>query len=436
MATKHHTTPVVTGLGGVRVVALHGPDAGRSWELPGDHPGALRIGTGERSDVQLTDPYVSRRHLELEVHGDPVRVVDLDSTNGTYHEGARLIEALVPLPAELAIGETRLRIEPHRAPRQEPPSRTCFGPFLGESRAMNRIYPLCERLAKAAIPVVIEGETGTGKEAMAEALHAMGPRAEGPFIVFDCTVIPHNLMEAELFGHERGAFTGATAARQGVVAAADGGTLLLDEIGDLDLPLQAKLLRAIDRHEIRPVGAAIARRVNVRFIAATRRNLDRMVEEGRFRDDLYHRLAVGRISLPPLRRRRGDVALLARTFWTQLGGESSGPTRHVLRQLEDQPFPGNVRELRNHVARILALGDLADAPADPPVSPDEDDLTWLRALLELPLKEARQQMTLAFERRYVRHRLAQSEGNVTHAAAAAGVARRYFQMVKARSSGE
>src|SRR5262245_60431404 len=188
---------------------------------------------------------------------------------------------------------------------------------------------------------------------MAEALHEQGPRASQPFVVFDCTAVPPNLVESELFGHERGAFTGAVTQRKGVFEQAHGGTLLIDEIGDLDLPLQPKLLRAIERGEIRRVGADRWIRVDVRVLAATRRDLAREVQAGRFRDDLFHRLAVGRIELPPLRHRRGDVPLLARQVWRELGGDARLLPAEILLKWEDYEWPGNVRELRNAVARQL-----------------------------------------------------------------------------------
>src|SRR5262249_22135835 len=194
-----------------------------------------------------------------------------------------------------------------------------FGRVLGASREMRRLYPLCERLAASRVPVVIEGETGTGKEILAESLHEAGPRTAAPFAVFDCTAVPANLMESELFGHDRGAITGAVMTRKGILEEADGGTLLIDEIGDLDLQLQPKLLRALERGEVRRVGGDRWLKVDVRILAATRRNLDVEVQEGRFRDDLFHRLAVARIELPPLRERKGDVAVLASHFSEEMG---------------------------------------------------------------------------------------------------------------------
>jgi DNA-binding NtrC family response regulator len=280
--------------------------------------------------------------------------------------------------------------------------------------------------------VVVEGETGTGKERLAEALHEEGPRANGPFVVFDCTAAPPNLLESALFGHEKGAFTGAVQARKGVFEQADKGTLLIDEIGDLDLPLQSKLLRAIERSEIQRVGGTGFVRVDVRVIAATRRDLDREVQAGRFRDDLFFRLAVARIELPSLRERRGDVALLTRHFWELLGGVGQPLPTELLRRFEDYDWPGNVRELHNAVARRLALGDL-----EPPIPKRSHaaagDEATIGVRLDLPFPAARQNVIEAFERVYIERILAEHDGNVTRAAAASGIARRYFHLIKARA---
>jgi DNA-binding NtrC family response regulator len=315
---------------------------------------------------------------------------------------------------------------------------TGFGRVIGASTEMRRLYPVCERLAQSDVPVVIEGETGTGKEVLAEALHEQGLRAGKPFVVFDCTAVPSNLVEAELFGHERGAFTGAVGARPGLLALANGGTLFIDEIGDLELSLQPKLLRVIERQEVRSIGSNRVLRVDVRIIAATRRDLDRAVQAGRFRDDLFHRLAVARIELPPLRRRKGDVLLLAHHFWRELGGDPSLLSADLLGRLAEHSWPGNVRELRNSVARYLALGELANLARSEHMASaiDTEPASGLHGLLEqaleLPLGEARQKVVEEFERHYIARLLSRHGGNVTRAAESAGVARRYLQLLKAR----
>jgi two-component system, NtrC family, response regulator HydG len=293
----------------------------------------------------------------------------------------------------------------------------------------------------AEIPVVIEGETGTGKELLAESLHEGGPRAAGPFVVFDCTAVAPTLIESELFGHERGAFTGATSTRKGVFEQAHGGTLLIDEIGDLPPPMQSKLLRALERSELRRVGGDKTIRVDVRVLSATRRNLDREVQAGRFRDDLFHRLAVTRVELPPLRRRKGDVQMLARAYTLQMGGQAAILPEGLLRSWDEYAWPGNVRELRNAVARRVALGDLMgveESLREPsaggaPFGQGHESGALERIVREgLPLNLARRRVLEELDRRYVEKVLAEHGGNVTRAAEASGIARRQFQRVKGR----
>jgi transcriptional regulator with GAF, ATPase, and Fis domain len=334
------------------------------------------------------------------------------------------------------MGSTTFRLERLAdRPQVQLSTASRFGRVIGASTEMRRLYPLCQKLADSDVAVIIEGETGTGKELLAESLHEEGLRKDGPFVVLDCTAVPPNLLEAELFGHEKGAFTGAVMSRRGVFEQAHGGTLLIDEIGDLDLSLQPKLLRAIERQEIRPIGSNQSIRVDVRVIAATRRDLDREVQAGRFRDDLLHRLAVARIELPPLRRRRGDVPLLVQNFCDELGGDIGVLPQDVKLSWEEHSWPGNIRELRNTVARHLALGELAnlDLFYSSHNTKEEDPEDIIEEVLALPLGEARARVVEQFERRYVERMLARHGGNVTRAAESAGVARRYFQIIKARA---
>ncbi|MDB4963585.1 MAG: Response regulator of zinc sigma-54-dependent two-component system [Myxococcales bacterium] len=409
-----------------------GPDAGRTFRLDDSMPPRILIGQSAACDVRLADPQVSRRHAAIELDGERLRVTDLGSTNGTFVDDVAIIEALVDDGFRLRVGSTIIRgscdAEP---PAVELPTATSFGRMIGASREMRRLYRLCERLAASDVPVVIEGETGTGKEVLAEALHEEGARRQGPYVVFDCTAVPANLLESELFGHERGAFTGAVSPRKGVFEQAHQGTLLIDEIGDLDLSLQPKLLRALERGEIRRVGGDRPIRVDVRIVAATRRDLDREVQEGRFRDDLFHRLAVARIELPPLRARRGDVTLLAQHFWASLGGDPRALTSDLVSRWEATPWPGNVRQLRNTVARRIALGDLATVDAERSVVASSDVIDDVLQK-SLPLVQARQLVVDAFEQRYLERILAEHGGSVTNAAAAAGIARRHFQRMRAR----
>lgn len=437
------------------VRVIHGADRGKVLVLDASLPTRVLVGTSPTCELCLTDRQVSRRHASLEIIGARLRVLDLESTNGTFIGELAIRGADLGGGELVRIGSTTLSVSRGPTlPVQPLPQRDHFGRTVGASSEMRRLYPVCERLAVSSVPLVIEGETGTGKEVLAESLHDQGPRARGPFIVFDCTAVPPNLVESELFGHERGAFTGAVAGRRGVFEQAHGGTLLIDEIGDLDLALQPKLLRVLERAEVRRVGGDRPKPVDVRVLSATRRDLDREVQVGRFRDDLFHRLMVARIELPPLRRRLEDIPLLAHHFLQTLGGAPSGLGADVIRRWQEYAWPGNVRELRNAVARHIALGELGrleslgpelgddlavraggpiDSPGDDPSRPaPADDVVEKVLALHLPLIAARQRVVDDFERRYIRHVLANHGGNVSRAAEASGIARRHFQRLRAR----
>ena len=434
---------------------IDGPNRGLSMTLDGSQPSRAYVGKSHICQLRLTDPKVSRRHMALDLVNDELRLTDLGSTNGTSINGVRLMDAFVRGNGELVhLGETTIRVTRMAESLVTMPNVASFGRVVGASPEMRRLYPLCERLATSDVPLIIEGETGTGKELLAESLHEKSLRANGPFVVFDCTAVPQNLLEATLFGHERGAFTGAIATNKGLFQHADGGTLLIDEIGDLDISLQPKLLRAIERAEFRRVGGNQWISVNVRVMAATRRDLDKEIAAGRFRDDLFYRLAVARIELPPLRQRRGDVAMLARHFWERLGGEGPLPYDLLIR-FEDYDWPGNIRELYNAVARRLALGELASGdsewrdggglsipssrdsqarPSQEPPAPRQDVIERVIAL-GLPLSRSRELVVDEFERRYVQTVLDRHGGDATKAAQASGIARRYFQLLRARQAG-
>jgi DNA-binding NtrC family response regulator len=423
------------------VTVTEGPDRGASVVLDGSLPARVLVGQGPACALRLADREVSRRHATLELSAKRVRLTDLDSTNGTFVNGVAIADAFLTGGETVRMGATTLAIERRTSSRPVAlPSTGRFGRVVGASTEMRRLYPLCERLAASLVPVIIEGETGTGKEVLAESLHEEGPRAAGPFIVFDCTAVPPNLVESELFGHERGAFTGAISARKGVFEQAHGGTLFIDEIGDLDLALQPKLLRAIEKSEVRRVGGDRTLKVDVRVLVATRRDLDREIARNRFRDDLFHRLAVARIELPPLRKRRGDVAILVSHFCEMLGANRQSIPRDVLVKWEDDAWPGNVRELRNAVSRRLALGDLSavsesDSEEEvraPEAEPKANDPFERVLAMSLPLIQARQQVVEEFERRYIQRILAAHGGSVARAAAASGIARRHFQRLRAR----
>jgi two-component system response regulator HydG len=429
-------------LGAWTLRVVDGADAGKTFSFDGAHPSRVLIGTSPACDVRLTDSEVSRRHAALEPGPTQLRLFDLGSTNGTLVGATRIVEALLRGGEVLHLGASALRVEVADNAQPVPISDAMsFGKMIGSSIEMRRLYPLCARLAASDVPVVIEGETGTGKEVLAEALHAASPRASGPFMVLDCTAVPASLLESELFGHERGAFTGATTARKGVFEQANGGTLLIDEIGDLALALQPKLLRAIQQSVVRRVGGDKWIPVDVRVLAATRRDLDRAVQAGLFRDDLFFRLAVARIELPPLRARQGDISVLAHRFWKELGGAGALPY-DLLRRCEEYAWPGNVRELYNEIARRIALGDVntetdasssgAFAPAPPGAQAQAPDFMERVLAEDLPLPRARQRVVDEFQRRYVERVVAKHGGSIVRAAEASGIAHRYFQILRAR----
>jgi DNA-binding NtrC family response regulator len=424
------------------LTVAEGPDSGKSFRLDASRPTRSLIGKSTSCDLQLSDSAVSRRHASVELAGHRLRLRDLESTNGTVVDGMTVVEVFLQGGELIRIGSTALRVE-----RGEPaltsalPDVTRFGITMGSSEAMRRLYPLCDKLAASDLGIVIEGETGVGKEQLAQSLHRAGRRAGGPFVVFDCTAVAPSLIESELFGHEKGAFTGALSTHHGVFERAHEGTLLIDEIGDMPLELQPKLLRVIERLEVTRVGGHTPIAVDVRVIAATRRDLDREVQFGRFRDDLFHRLAVARVELPPLRERVGDVELLARHFWQELGGDPDTLPRSLLRSWANYPWPGNVRELRNAVARRISLGDLGDIPevsgkagggAVHSVGGGGDIIAAVLAL-DLPLADGRQRLIDEFENRYVTRLLDLHGGDTARAAAAAGVARRHLQRLKAKA---
>ncbi|MFO0742021.1 MAG: sigma 54-interacting transcriptional regulator [Labilithrix sp.] len=395
----------------------------------GSRAGRYFVGKSRTCDLCLPDPSVSRRHVSLEVEPAGLHIVDLDSTNGVSVNGVHVKEAWLKGGESLVLGGTELRVAIFQREPAPLGNAVRFGKVIGASPAMRRLYPLCERLAKADIPIVIEGESGTGKEVLAESLHEASARRGGPFVIFDCAAVAPTLVESALFGHERGAFTGAASARRGAFEAADKGTLFLDELGELPLDIQPRLLGAIARGAVQRVGSNEWTPVDVRIIAATRRDLDREVQEGRFREDLYYRLAVGRIELPPLRARVGDVLRLAKQFYREVSRSDAPLPPELAARIESYAWPGNVRELENVIGRWCAIGDHGLDELEGQLDADSFH-PYLEA--DLPLAAAREKVVKAFERRYIERVLARHGGNVSRAAASSGLARRYFQLLNAK----
>lgn len=422
-------------VGGVLFVLriTEGPDAGTTSVLDGLNEGRILLGQSSVCTLRLTDRTVSRRHAALRREAAAWRLEDLDSTNGTRVNGVRIKEAFLFGGELVALGGTSLRLtRAGAAPAGALNEATRFGRFLGACDELRRHYGQWARLASSSVPVLIEGETGTGKELLAESLHDAGPRAGRPFVVLDCSGHSAEDLEALLCGVESG-----ETSRAGVFEQANGGTLVIDEPSELGHAAQARLGTILERGETTRLGGGLRSTVDVRIVTTTRRDLDHEVQVGRFREDLLYRLAGTTIELPPLRRRTGDVPLLARHFWTQLGG-AGAPAAEYLAKLEDRAWPGNVRELVHAIGERLAMGAASAAPDE--VSSDiatglgagGDDPVSRVIAMNLPFVRARQEMLREFEARYVATVLEQQGGNVSKAAAASGLARRYFQILKSR----
>jgi len=339
-----------------KLVVVEGPREGQEFVVDRDR---VLVGSSRGNDLIIEDHTVSRRHFEIEVTEQGALIRDQGSTNGTDVEGCRIREAYLHPGARIGAGEVVLVFQPLRERVEIPLSpHNAFGRMLGRSTRMRAMFHLAERVAGRDTTLLLTGETGTGKGLLAEEIHAHSPRAEAPFVVVDCSTIPAHLMESELFGHIKGAFTGAVADRSGAFVEADGGTLFFDEIGELPAALQPKLLRVLEKREIKPVGTTRNVRVDVRILAATNRNLRAEVEAGRFREDLFFRLSVFELKIPPLRERKEDISFLARAFLELLAPEADRQIGDdAMRLLERHDWPGNVRELGNVVERVCHLVD-------------------------------------------------------------------------------
>ncbi|MGD0677037.1 MAG: sigma 54-interacting transcriptional regulator [Polyangiaceae bacterium] len=388
----------------------------------------LRIGKAQDNDLVLSDDTVSRHHCELERTSDGVYLRDLASTNGTRVQGARVSEAVVAPGTVLKVGEVEIVLRPAaRNVEVLPSDKTHFGAAIGRSLAMRTIFGILERIAPTDATVLLEGETGTGKDVLARAIFTESKRADRPFVIVDCGAVSYSLIESELFGHERGAFTGAVAARQGAFELADGGTVFLDEIGELPLDVQPKLLRVLEAREFRRVGGNRTMKTEVRVIAATKRSLQREVQAGKFREDLYFRLAVVPITVPPLRGRRDDIPMLVAHILKSSGWPAV--SEETLQSLAAHDWPGNVRELRNVLERAVYLAratseselHLVSLPVSGGLNGDAFQFEPGRSY-----RETRAKYDGEFERRYVRWLLARHAGNVSAAAREAKMDRKHL----------
>jgi DNA-binding NtrC family response regulator len=420
----------------LRADVVEGPDSGRSTHA-GDE--RLTLGTADGNDLVLGDDTVSRFHALLRRTEEGILVVDQRSTNGTWVGSARLGQALVAPGTVLQLGRTRVRVSEGKELAVDLHEGDALGPLRGRSPAMRRVMAWVERAAATEAPVLLVGESGTGKEVVARAIHEGGPRAGKPFVVVDCGALTPTLVASELFGHERGSFTGADRQHAGALEQAHGGTLFLDEIGELPRELQPVLLGALERRAFRRVGGRGEVHVDVRILAATNRDLRSDVNGGAFRLDLYYRLAVLQLELPALRDRQGDIPILLEHFLRELGyrGEVAQLFPDgAMRVLLEHRWPGNVRELRNVAQATLALGEssliagregtASAANGAAPAAHEDPTLLSIAGLLALPYKDARQQALGAFEARYLARLLERTGGNVSQAAREAGLDRSYL----------
>jgi len=434
-----------------RVVVISGPDAGKSFDLTKPQV------TGGRSiinEIQLSDKAVSGAHFEIAGEDEGYRLKDLDSTNGTFVGELRIIEVFLRPGAMFRVGHTELRFEPTQDMVEIALSqRDRFDEVLGSSVPMREIFATLEKVSPSELTVLTAGETGTGKELVARGIHKLSPRCKGPFVVLDCGAIPRDLIESTLFGHEKGSFTGAVGQHRGCFEQAHGGTIFLDEIGELDLSLQPKLLRVLENRELKRVGGDRLVHIDVRVLAATNRDLRAMVNKGTFREDLFFRLSVITVEIPPLRRRREDIPRLVHHFLADLSrrrGMDLSIDVDAMSVLMGHKWPGNVRELRNTVERagslcdgpVITRADLAFgrdtfsmgldpvgatmAPALPPLA---DGLGADASLLApgVLFKDAKQQVTDRFERAYLQELIIRNKGNITRSAHEAGLTRYHLR---------
>lgn len=416
----------------VELSVITGPDVGLElhWERP-----ELRIGSADDCDLVLTDVTVSRYHCVIKLGPGGVFIHDLGSTNGITIGGYNVGTAQLKPGAIIGLGCTRLQVDAASALQVSDSDGQRFGPLIGRSRVMKRLFTRIAQIASSSSTVLIEGETGTGKDIIAETIHMKSARAHCPFVTFDCARVTPTLMESELFGHVRGAFTGADAHRSGILETAHGGTVFFDEMGELPLELQPKLLRALEKRELSRLGSVHARRIDVRIIAATNRDIRQMVAQGQFRSDLYYRLNVMKVHVPPLRDHVEDIDLLATHFLRQITGnpEAALPSE-VLGRMERYDWPGNVRELRTAVERwhVLStsrrLHDIAIFGNERLAESAEIDAPEA----DISFRDMKSKAVDEWERCFVDKLIRRHDGNISKAARAAQMNRNYLTLLLRR----
>ncbi len=428
-----------------RLVVVDGPDRGKEFTIQQER---ITIGRSVICDLALADQAVSGTHCEIVARERGFVLRDLNSTNGTCINDVNVREVWLSAGCLIHLGETVVEFEPVSGTVEIDLShKESYFDLVGRGVRMREIFAVLEKIAPTDLTVLIHGETGTGKELVASALHHGSARSEQPLEVLDCSAIPDNLIESTLFGHERGAFTGATELHRGSFEQANGGTVFLDEIGELSLSLQPKLLRVLENREIRRVGGERTIPVDVRVLAATNRDLRQMVNEGTFREDLYYRLSVVQVEIPSLKERREDIPLLVRQFLEDFAlrrfpeeKKKFTVTPKAMMRLKAYHWPGNVRELKNTVERAGSLADGLElsvkdlTPTSQKTPPTELPGGTAEQFVEegTPFKEAKQRVLDAFEGTYLKVLLDKHGGNITRSAQAAGLTRYHLRELAKR----
>ncbi len=430
-----------------KLVVVEGPDKGKDFEVSKTK---TYVGRSSVNDIPLSDNSVSGTHFEIRAEEDGFLLRDVGSTNGTVLGGCRIKEVYLSANATFRAGNSTFKLVPSKEVVEIPLSPDeHFQGVIGRSVAMREVFATLEKVAPSELTSLIEGDTGTGKERIARAIHDASRRSKKPYVVLDCSSIPKDLMESYVFGHEKGAFTGAVSQHKGAFEQANGGTLFMDEIGELDISLQPKLLRVLENREFKRVGGTQTIRSDVRVIAATNRDIREMVNEGTFREDLYFRLSVITIHLPPLAARRDDIPLLVDTFVDDVLEKRPDMTKprltaDAMDMLMTHGWPGNVRELRNVVERAvnlcsdnkidrsdLHLSGSLTSPASAVVQSvafaDDPDRTRIDVDLTIGYKEAKQKILDKFEYDYLERLMEEFDGNISQASKHAGLTRYHLR---------